>query len=159
MVDQRIDQRAAGMARSRVGDQTRRLVDHDQPFILEHDFKRNILAQNRRVLGLRRVERHHASRREFARRVQRDGAVHGDAALLDQCLQPGAGKSLRRLGEKAVQPFARRLGPDLERGDFAHVASRARRLARGAVFSCAGGETSGPSAATIASMSGRSPGR
>ena len=56
MADQRVDQRALGMAGRRMDDETGRFVDHDQVLVLEHDRERHVLALERRLLGRRRLE-------------------------------------------------------------------------------------------------------
>ena len=44
MGDQRVDQRAVGIARRRMHDEPRRLVDDDEVLVLVDDVERNILA-------------------------------------------------------------------------------------------------------------------
>ena len=72
MADQRIDQRAAGVAGSRVGDEPRGLVDDHEVAVLVDDVERNILARRRRLHKLGRVERDHGRpRRACARACRR----------------------------------------------------------------------------------------
>jgi hypothetical protein len=114
MGNQRIDQRAAGMPRGRMHDEPRRLVDHDQLVVLEHDLERDVLARGLRLLGLRHVHHDRVARVDPLARIADRAAADRDLAVEDQRLETGA-RQLGMSGEHAVQPSARLLARD---GDF-----------------------------------------
>ncbi len=92
MADQRIDQRPVGMAGGGVDDEPGRLVDDDEMLVLVDDVERDVLALDGQIFRRGRVERDGRPRGELARGVARDLAVDEDAAVLDQRLEPRAGK-------------------------------------------------------------------
>src|SRR5271165_268214 len=190
MMDERIDQRAPRVAGRRMNDETGRLVDHNEMLVLIDDVERQVLAEQRRLLGFRRLEGDSHAYGEPHRRIARDRAVDPNFALLDQRFESGARERnapfRRRAAEVSVEPLSRARSVHLEdlrsgrrsqrraagglRPGLAHrlvrlapaaafglgVHTRSRRRLRPPVSATAGA-TSGPSAATIASMLGRGP--
>ncbi len=84
-------------------DQPRRFVDHQQMFVLEQDFERDILrfVMGRRGLRHRDPERFLAA--DLERRIANRLAAGFDSTATDQCLQPLARQGWDRIGERAVE--------------------------------------------------------
>ena len=72
MADQRVDQRAVGVARRRMDDEARRLVDDDEMVVLVDDVERDVLPDERRILRRRRLEGDPRALGEPRRRIARD---------------------------------------------------------------------------------------
>ena len=89
VMQQRVDQRAVGVACSRVDDESGLLVDHDEMLILEHDFQRDVL---RCVLGRAwggNGELIHTAGKRLAGWVARRIAARiGNRAARNQCFYP-----------------------------------------------------------------------
>ena len=110
MGQQRIDQRAVQIARRRMHDEARGLVQHDQVGILEQDGQGNVLRLRRggrRRRDVQAVERAGAHR--FGRVLDQE-AVAARLAGLDQCLDAGARERTYRVSEEAVGTHAGGLG-------------------------------------------------
>jgi hypothetical protein len=125
VVQQRVDERAAAVARRRVHDHPGRLVEHDEVGILEHDpeWQRLRLGAERDRLGdldgvgLPAV--HGCARPEGSRRSL-------DAAVLDQALDPGSRVLRQHAGKEAIETKAVLVGLHLHRsaaGFRAHTAA------------------------------------
>jgi hypothetical protein len=88
MVQQGVDQRTIGIARRRVDDQPRRLVDHDQVRVFVNDRQRNILGHRFRRRRFRHADGVRRTRRGLGRGLRRDAPGDFDLAFLDQRLDP-----------------------------------------------------------------------
>ena len=75
MADQRIDQRAGGMARRRMDDEPRGLVDDDEVLVLVDDGQRDVLADQRRIPPPPAPRSRCSRPRRPWRRIARDAAV------------------------------------------------------------------------------------
>ena len=87
MVEQGVDQRPVEISCGRMDDQTRRLVDHQQMLVLEHDLQRNFL---RLVVSRRRLRNCDAKlfvAADLGCRVAERLARGFDGAAADQRLQ------------------------------------------------------------------------
>ena len=158
MGDQRIDQRAVGMAGRGMDDETRRLVDDDEMLVLEHDVERDVLAGDVGLVRRRRVERRPRRRRRVCARVARRPAVDAHA--------PASISAFSRVREN--RPRGRRARKRSSRSPAASAptsndSAASRRLAARAVGARRGrglraaARPAAPSAATIALHVGRSP--
>ena len=111
MVEQRVDQRAVGMAGGGMDDEAGRLVDDDQMLVLVDDVERDVLALDRRIPRPAAPRIRSARLREPHRRVARDRAVDQDPPGLDQRLEPRPRQRdppiRRRQPEETVEPLAR----------------------------------------------------
>src|SRR6185312_2232866 len=134
VVQQRVLQRAAAVARARVDDETGRLVDDDDRVVLVHDRERDRLAGVRRVGldGRRGDAQPLAAGEAMTRRAH--GAVDGDVAGGDPALDAVARMLRQQACECQVESQARHfrrhddvVGGGLRRG-FAHGR---RRIIRG----------------------------
>src|ERR1700722_1262376 len=118
MSDQRVDQRASRVARSRMDDEPGRLVDHDQMLVLVNHRELDVLADKGRFLRRRRLEGYARPRREPRRGIARDAVADSHFSRLDQRLEPPARQSVsscrRRLAQEPIEPPARVLGADVE---------------------------------------------
>ena len=104
MGDERIHERAAGVAGGRVHDEVRRLVDDDEVGVLVDDVERDGLGGR---LGRLRLRHHHA---EGVPRFDPIGPISygraartGDVAGADQRLEARAAQSVDALGEQLVE--------------------------------------------------------
>ena len=149
MADQRIDQRAVGMAGRRMDDEPRRLVDDDEMLVLEDDVERNVLAGDGGLGGggASSVTTAPAASLRAGSAATAPSIAH--AARLDQRLQPGAGKvrgrRRRGSGRAARRPRRRPRSVSVTSPRAPADGCAARRRPR------AGGDTSGPKAATMVS--------
>ena len=121
MGDQRVDQRAVGIARGRMDDEPGRLVDDDEILVLVDDVERDILALRRGGHGRRHLDTRKSSpgltlilASLIVVRRTRDGAA------LDQALAGASGsyrEAQRRGSGRAASPPAR---PRPSRGRSVH---------------------------------------
>ncbi len=135
MADERVDQRALGVAGRRMDDEPRRLVDDDQMLVLVDDVERQVLAEERGILRRRRVE--------------------GDSRALRQAASPDRAQSRRRRRPRrprstpscgcATARFAARLRPGPESGRAARRL-RQRRRRTPAVLTAERSGSTGPAA-------------
>ena len=123
VVEQRVDQRAVGVAGRRVHHHAFGFVDDEQVGVLIHDVQRDIL--RRRLDGLR-VRHFHRHPVPCPRLVAFGHAAAVDlyARFLNKVLQGAAGQPFARLAQKAVQALA---GSLRRHGAFKRL-HRARRL-------------------------------
>ena len=113
VADQPVDERSRRVARRRVHDDPRRLVDHEQVLVLVGDPQRNVLANDLAARRLRKLEL------ELFPALQPAAlgsalAVQRRRPAFDQALGRAAGADLRQSGEKPVEPLAGGLGGDDE---------------------------------------------
>ncbi len=110
MGDERIDQRARPVARRRMDDEARRLVDDDERLVLVDDGERDILALRRRILGLRHDKGHHVAHIDPVGGIGHGPPADPDLSGLDQRLEARARQVRQAARQETVQPFARRVG-------------------------------------------------
>ena len=105
MGDERVDERAVGIAGRRVNHQPRGLVDDDEMCILETDTERDRLRLRRCIL--RFGENYDESLADFhlARGVTDHDAVIANLARQDQLLEPAAGVLGHPRLQGAVEPL------------------------------------------------------
>lgn len=104
--EQRVDQRARVMARSRVNHHPGGLVDDREVVVLVDDLERNRLRGSVGDVGLRDLELHHVPRRYPIGGIGRL-AVDANEVALDETRGSRAAEVVSVLGEKAVQPRGR----------------------------------------------------
>ena len=107
MGDQRVDERAVGIAGAGMHDEPGRLVDDDDGVVLVDDVERNCL----RLRGLALTGARHADFEAVARFDRVFHVFYGrraerDAALSDQGLQAGAAQLGKAAAQEAVEPLA-----------------------------------------------------
>ena len=105
MGDQRVDQRAGGVAGAGMHHEARGLVDDDERVVLVDDVEGDGLA-----CGLRRCGGRHAKLEAVARfdpvfRLHYGRPAQGNLALFDQALHAGAAQLRQLRREKAVEPL------------------------------------------------------
>ena len=165
MADQRIDQRAVGMARRGMDDEAGGLVDDDEVLVLEHDVERDVLAPRaaassapaRRARSLAPASSLRAgSRAARRRRVTSPASISALSRVRDSespplGRAPGTGR--------AVRPHASAPTSNAALARRRHAASRARlRDARPPRLLRAAARPAGPARRRSAPPSGRSPG-
>ena len=106
MGDQRIHQRAGGVAGGGVDHQPARLVDDDDRIVLEHDVERDVLRRGRRRLRRRQRDRDGVAGVDAVARIADCAAADRHLAGEDQGLEPRARQVGDRHGERAVEPLA-----------------------------------------------------
>ena len=119
MVEQRIDHRAIVIARRRMDDQPRRLVDDQQRVIFMNDGQRNILRhafRTARGSGMTSVSA--SPPFTFERRVPQHAAGARHAAAADQRLQPFAAVLRQRQRQRTIEPQPRRMAGNTRSIDF-----------------------------------------
>ncbi|MHC2247105.1 hypothetical protein ACVJH7_006412 [Bradyrhizobium elkanii] len=104
MRDQRVDQRAAGVAGGGMHDEAPRLVDGDDVVVLEHDIERDVFALRLGGRGLRHVDYDRIALGDMISGVADDGVLDGHGTGEDQRLQPGPRQLGTALREHAVKP-------------------------------------------------------
>ncbi len=114
MGDQRVDQRALGVAGGRMHHQARRLVDHDQRVVLVDDIERDRLARGLGRLGRRQRDGDGVAGFDVAGGIADRARRDRDLAVEDQRLQARARQRRDARGEHAVEPLAFLLGGDLD---------------------------------------------
>jgi hypothetical protein len=116
VVEQRVDQRAVGVAGRRVDDQAGRLVDDDEVLVLEEDRQRDVLGDRAGRRGRRDRDLDDVAEAELGPRLRRRDAADRDVAVVDQPADLRAGQRVvapgQGLGEERVEPGAD--GRDLE---------------------------------------------
>ncbi len=90
MIEERVDERAVGIAGSWVDDHARRLVDDDQICILEADIEPDRLRPRRRIFYLRENYDEILVVSDTQRGVPYRRALLSHVAGFDQPLEPGA---------------------------------------------------------------------
>ena len=105
VMQQGIDERVFFIARRRVNDDSRSLVQHEQRFILKHNFERDGFGFCFGRFGFRDFDADNLSR---ARRVRGFGgfAVDRDMTFINQPLNRAARQSRERQSQKRVQPHS-----------------------------------------------------
>ena len=112
--DQPVDERPRRVARRRVHDDPRRLVDHEQVLVLVGDTQRNVLADDLSARHLRELDLEPLPALQPA--ALGDAlAVQRRRPAFDQALGRTAGADLRHSGEKPVEPLAGGPGGNDER--------------------------------------------
>ena len=115
MGDERVDQRAVGMAGARVHGQPLGLVDDDQVGVLVDDRERHRLRLDGGGLGLRQVHGIGLARPDAPTELGLGRAVPQHVARADQRLQPRAAQAGKPPRQEAVEPLASlRLGDGQE---------------------------------------------
>jgi len=104
-VQQRVLQRGARIAGSRVHDQTGRLVDDDQRLVLVHHVERDWFSGERDARFLERVERDSLAAGDEVART-RFAAVHPHPAGVDPVLEPGARVLRKQRRQRLVEALA-----------------------------------------------------
>ena len=134
MGDERVDERAVGIAGRRVNHQPRGLVDDDEMCILETDTERDRLRLRRCIL--RFGENYDESLAVFhlARGVADHDAVIADLAGEDQLLEPAAGVLGHPRLQGAVEPLPVAAGLDGDgRGRHCEEPNGDEAISRGAI--------------------------
>src|SRR5581483_12195765 len=114
-----VDQRARGMARCRMDDQTGRLIHHHQVAVLKQNFQRARFRLRLSPFRLRPIDGN-----EFAGLGLVGGfdgaAIDQNAPLLKQSLDGSAGNARQPVAQESVQTPARKRAFDRERLEAAH---------------------------------------
>lgn len=130
--EERVDERAAPPAGTRVDDDAGGLVDDQQVLVLVGDREGHVLALERRLRRLRLELELVAGGEPVALRPRR--AADRDLAALDQPFRDRARADLGGVGEEAVEPRPRRVvrdaEPDGQDGQPPPASPRARRHRR-----------------------------
>ena len=92
MVDQRVDQRAGGVARTRMHNKSRRLVDDDQLVVLVEDVEGDGFPSRFRDLRFWQADLDRLARLQLVARIGDRHAAECDRAAPDQRLDAAAGK-------------------------------------------------------------------
>ncbi len=95
MADERVDQRALGVARRRMDDEARRLVDDDEMFVLVDDVERKIFADQLGMLWRRRLE---GDSRAFPSRIAGSRTICPSTVT-----SPASISALRRVRDRATR--------------------------------------------------------
>ncbi len=103
MVEQGIDQGPVAVARRRMDDQARGLVDDQQMLVLEDDPQGDVLRLVVRGLGLGHREEEELVPADFLRGIADRPALRFDGAAADQGLQPFARQRRQGRGQRAVE--------------------------------------------------------
>ena len=123
MRDQRVDERAVGLARAGMDDHAGRLVDDDQVGILVQNLQRDVLSDGAGVTDRRKAQNIGCAGADRGGRVAGHLPVLGHRAVEDQRLDAGARQRFVRLEagrQKPVEPVGRRVVGDGNRQFFGH---------------------------------------
>ena len=113
MGDERIDQRAVGIAGRRMDDKPRGLLDDDKILVLVNDMKRNVFALGRCGRGRWNGDFVGLAGFDPPVGVSYFRARKRDGAGVDQALQPGTAEIGKRRSQKAVEPLTGVLAADM----------------------------------------------
>ncbi len=102
MVEQRVDERSVAIARSRVDNHPRRLVDDNEMLVLEHDFERNVLRFEVEGGEGRECDCEGHALSHAGAGGSCDYAAQLDGPFRDQPLDPFA-REVRRFGQRLVK--------------------------------------------------------
>ena len=111
MPEQSVDQRAVGVTRRRVDNETAGLVDHDDIRILKNNVERELLRHERHVGGRREQQLEFIPGAAAVVLPYRQ-AVERDTPVLEQMLGGAAGQFLHRARKESVDPLAALPGSD-----------------------------------------------
>ena len=106
VMQQRAHERVVLVARGGMHHHPGRLVQHDQPFVLEHDLQREFASFDGGRLGLGPSEGDGLARLRGVGRLHADPR-HAHGALADQALQVDPGDPGKALAEEGIQPHPR----------------------------------------------------
>ena len=104
MGEDRGRERAPGVAGAGMHDHARGLVHHEHGVVFVDDLERQRLGAELLRLGRRDLRLDPLARPHPVRGLAR-AAAHGDAAALDQGLEPGPGELGQAGGEPAIEPL------------------------------------------------------
>ena len=114
MGDQRIDQRARGVAGGRMHHQAFRFVDHDQRVVFVDDRERDRLARGLGLLGRRQRHRDGIAGIDVCRGIADRARLDRHLAVEDQRLEARARQRRDARGEHAIEPLAILFGGDCD---------------------------------------------
>lgn len=111
-MQQRVDQRAAGMAGARVDHQAGGFVEHQQPGVFVKHTERNVLRLGKCLLRRRLADQDSLTRAQLERWLDR-AVRESHLAGLDQRLEPRPAQVRKLADQEAVEPLAGiRIGDD-----------------------------------------------